>query len=835
MLRILWVGISTLLTLAIIASCGGSAAKLGAPEANESAGLGATVPVTGNLPGLPQAGWPARATAAAVPYQFGVGDVYDSELTSFDGNDLVLPRAGMAWAILGADGAGEMPTALDLAGTCDGLYLAISDYSRGCWHWLGGPYNGPAAIPLPSGEWCNGSGAFYVAVVCPDDAEGRITLAATLTAVADWNVLVWIAGDNNLAEDAVNDLNEMEAVGSTAHVRVLAGYDIMPDALAEPVAGTDAVHFIKVVSDADALAVNVTGDPANQSFPRAGYNSADPANVAAFVDWAEANFPAQHTMLVLWNHGSGWLPGDDGIAGNNLPGHGASAILADDSDGDWDSTGNTYIATALAAHHFDIFGCDACNMAQIEALYDFRGLADFYIASQALEPNAGWNYTYLLTEWNANFPLDLSAIGNATVTGFKAYYDANPEEATLTAVGATELTALVTALHDLAAEVTAKAATEADFVKQAISTTYEPVDGDGARDLGGFLDAYAGLTSDAAIQAKITTAQAAYAAAISSFDQVDLPDCTGLCAWLPSTTYFTDSNKLDYGNLAFDEATGWLAMLTATGVPDTNTHEWDVPLLTWEPGDRVVVEWGDATQQINPFVEDPDYNSGTPFEPEELDGVIEFSQDSTVSNAALEYAELLPGATPGMYTIALTAEDVASEVATVKLVDELGTLIQEFHTFTLTDTGSYYGDVAYLFYNDGSFTAADWEPGDYVKVDWGDALADFDLTISAPDGLLGYPEYPDDLAGSIEFSEDSYYTGVPWETGTLLETATHGAYAISVFYYDYDWLSDPPAEINATVELYDSSGTLKQTLGTLTFDGYGFESGENYYAAILNY
>src|SRR5947207_1153513 len=81
---------------------------------------------------------------------------------------------------------------------------------------------------------------------------------------------------DNLDPEGVLNLNHMESVGSTTDVRVFAGYDIDPALVSGNVSGIDMVHFIKVVHDSNVDAINVGGDPANQSFPRAGYNSADP-------------------------------------------------------------------------------------------------------------------------------------------------------------------------------------------------------------------------------------------------------------------------------------------------------------------------------------------------------------------------------------------------------------------------------------------------------------------------------------------------------------------------------------------------------------------------------
>jgi hypothetical protein len=830
MLRTIGVGAFLVLALLALAGCGGGQqlAKLDHPrEITQPSGGGFA-----GLPGLPAADAQARTVQAAGNYQFAVGDVQSMELASFEDDELVLQHDGLSYAILGANGGGNTPAAFKLEGTCNGCYVGVSDYARGCWRWIGGPYQDGAQITLPAGQWCNTGGSFYFAVVCPDGVEARLIPSATLAESADWNVLVWVAGDNNLAQDAVNDLNEMESVGSTEHVRVLAGYDIDVNSLSAPVAGTDAVHFIKVVQDSNDDSINVAGDPANQSFARAGYNSADPANLANFITWAEANFPAQHTMLVLWDHGNGWLPGDDGVSGPP-PAHGVSAILSDDTDGDWDSTGNTFIAAALASRHFDILGFDACNMGQIEALYDFRSLADYYIASQVTEPNAGWNYTYLLQQWGDNYPLSNEQIGSTTVEGFRLYYETYPEEATLATYSQDELDTLVAALHDLAAAVTAKAAGEADVVKAAIIDAYEPAEGDGCRDLGGFLGNYVMYTSDTEITAKIAAAQEAYDAAVGSFGQVMQPDCSGLCAWLPSTDYFTPDYKEKYGELAFDQATGWLAMLEACGVPEGGGggEEWKTPLVAWQPGYKIKLTFDNPQDEISPSIEDPNYNYGTPEEPDELAGIIEFSESSTVSGVAEETAELLPGAPAGGYWLNLQVFLGSTDTAHFVLLDASDTQVYDFGTIDAVDELGE-ASVAYLYYNDGNISEATWEPGDYVKIEWSDPLADFFLEVEAPDGGFGSPGMMFGMEDSIQFSPDSLESGLPWESATLLPTASHGIFVISACYNWYDGELMPPL-IDVTFKLYDAMGQLKQDLSTISYPAD--ELGADHTGVVLTY
>lgn len=501
-----------------------------------------------------------------------------------------------------------------------------------------------------------------------DSAQIQINIVAP---AQHWNFMVWVAGDNNLAQEAVADINEMEAVGSTEDVRVFVGFDIDPN-IASGVSGTNEVHFIKVVQDGNPNVIRTDGDPANMSFPRAGYNSADPAHVRQFVDWVNANFPAQHTALVLWNHGDGWIPGtktfsnltaetradkrERMLRGHNQllrlmhPSRGTSGVLADDTNGDlWNLSNNESIVSALSGLHFDVLEFDACNMGQLEALYDYRNVADVLVGSECLVPGTGLPYSDILNAFNAAPTRSANGLGSTMVDKFVSYYTATGEYAILSSMDSSKLDTLTSALAAFAGEVTTKAGAESQHVKDAISGAFEPDAGDGSRDLSGFLTAYNGLTTDASIKARIGAAQAALNAALLDFDQFDQAGSNGTTVWLPSDGWFDATHISEYDSLAFDNATGWLAMLQATGVPGGGgggSYDVNAP---WSYGDYIVFDWGDNNADADMAVTDPSFGFWSPSFGDQDTPDMSLSLDSADSGQPQEWAQLKIGAEPGEY------------------------------------------------------------------------------------------------------------------------------------------------------------------------------------------
>lgn len=263
-----------------------------------------------SLTGAPPELAPRRVQAAA-QHTFTTPDMLDCAGAAFSDTTLLLDAGGLSYGVLGVDVAlGQRPYKLLLEGTSDGVYVAVSDYAKRGWHWLDGVYADSCAINLPAGELVSTMGTFCIALVCAEGDSAALQATVFMTDESgdgQWNLLIWMAGDNYLAQRAYENVQELEAVGSTENVNVLLGYDIDPELLGGPCSGVTQAHYIKVVQDSDPDCINTGGHAANQHFNRAGFNSAGAEELTGFLTWAEANFPgASHTALILYGPGDGW-------------------------------------------------------------------------------------------------------------------------------------------------------------------------------------------------------------------------------------------------------------------------------------------------------------------------------------------------------------------------------------------------------------------------------------------------------------------------------------------------------------------------------------------------
>ncbi len=208
-----------------------------------------------------------------------------------------------------------------------------------------------------------------------------------------WLVLILMAADNNLNDYALDDLNEMAQVTYNPQVKVV----VMADLLEQN--GT-------VIAESDdstgELKISQTPDEPNTG---SGYT------VKTFIQEYEDKYPASKVALILWDHGEGWRSTK------------AAAV---------DETNDSYLymyrlVDALKelsenGYRVDLIGFDECLMGMVEVFYDVGQFAKAVVASEALEPGTGWNYTSLLESLVKNPSLDPYQLGKLVVDTYKEAY-----------------------------------------------------------------------------------------------------------------------------------------------------------------------------------------------------------------------------------------------------------------------------------------------------------------------------------------------------------------------------------------------------------------------------
>ncbi|HEX2222169.1 MAG TPA: clostripain-related cysteine peptidase [Candidatus Limnocylindria bacterium] len=268
-----------------------------------------------------------------------------------------------------------------------------------------------------------------------------------------WTFIVYLAGDNNLEQYGLVDLLEMKAVGSTADVDVVAQFDGMEDG------GTRRYHL---TADRE-LADDVVDELAE-------VNTGDPDALLDLVSWAMAEYPAERTALVLWNHGSGWRDediyrldggpaldpeqprslvrgaGEAGIRRSLFKTSIASVldypaevrgILFDDTSKDFlDSRELKRVVERMVAarggRKLDLIGFDACLMSTIEVGFQIRDAFEVMVGSQEIEPGDGWPYGRILAALAAEPAAGPEELGRMVVEAYVAELGARDRGAAVT-------------------------------------------------------------------------------------------------------------------------------------------------------------------------------------------------------------------------------------------------------------------------------------------------------------------------------------------------------------------------------------------------------------------
>jgi len=323
--------------------------------------------------------------------------------------------------------------------------------------------------------------------------EGPATAPADIEdrAPAKWLIMVYQAGDNNLDSAALDDVKEMEKVGSSASLKLVVLMD-----RAEGMPWSSARRFL--VRKPSEQGGKHSWDPSLSTCKDLGeLNMGNPDTLAGFVDWSLKNHPAANTMLVLWNHGGGWrsamqkaVSRTTKAPGDAVPMSGAviSRGIAWDDTNNGDFLESREVRAALARFpKLSIIGADACLMAMLECAYEWHELADYYVASEDSEPNEGWPYDRILSAIAAKPAIKPADLAGHIVKVYGEFYAARRQPVTQSAVRMDRIAAVAQAVDAMAGELLASRQLPDDLFDVPSYPPGQGTDFD-SLDLGGILD-----------------------------------------------------------------------------------------------------------------------------------------------------------------------------------------------------------------------------------------------------------------------------------------------------------------------------------------------------------
>lgn len=188
-----------------------------------------------------------------------------------------------------------------------------------------------------------------------------------------WALLAYIAGDNNLSDAGLQDISEMCDVGASTKVHAAVQIDTF---------GPHDGSIRYEISEPDE-----TGAAHRAVIERLPEDdSGDPRILKAFLTWGLTRYPADNTLVVVWNHGAGFRTPRRDIAYDDF---GSSLDMPEI---EW-AMKNAGISRK---NRLAILGFDACLMNMVEIVHHLRDLVRFVVGSQQTEPGDGWPYDKVL-------------------------------------------------------------------------------------------------------------------------------------------------------------------------------------------------------------------------------------------------------------------------------------------------------------------------------------------------------------------------------------------------------------------------------------------------------
>jgi hypothetical protein len=387
--------------------------------------------------------------------------------------------------------------------------------------------------------------ALVVALFCLVLVAGASRQAAAQA--AKWTVMVYLDGDNDLEDAGIDDINEMEQVGSSADLNILVQFDRSPwyDTTNGDWTGT---RRYRIVHDTDTSTINST-----LLADLGEVNMGNPDALVAFAQWAIANYPADHYLLILWDHGSGWKKGP-----RPRPSKG---VCYDDTSGDYLATWE--VAQALSqisgvlGRKLDILAYDACLMQMAEVAYQDRNSVSYQVGSEETIPWDGFPYDDFLAVVSANPTMSPAQVCQALVNTYCASYNGGSQGldfVTMSAVDLSQIGSVATAVSALGVALAAALDAHCPEILGAQTAAQTYLDED-FKDLRHVAELLLANCTDADVQAAAAAVMSAVDAAViaSGYVTDSMKDSTGLSIYYPLSEFYDPS----YQYLPFASDTQW--------------------------------------------------------------------------------------------------------------------------------------------------------------------------------------------------------------------------------------------------------------------------------------
>ena len=362
-----------------------------------------------------------------------------------------------------------------------------------------------------------------------------------------WTVMVYLNADSNLAPNAPVNMHEMESVvykntQGLTDVNVLVQYTLP---------GGETNRY--VMAHTTDPSQPVTTQPIEALGTK---NTGDPQTLSEFISWAKHESPADHYVLVMWDHGGGFQS-------RNLS---------------WSTTFNNQSISVPQLHQvlkstgpFDLVACDTCLMGMNEVVYELRDTCQYMVVSENLEPGHGYDYAGFLKLLVANPDMVPKDIGTNIVNSYGAYYVAHPgtftgASPTSSCIDMSKVADITTAVNNFCTSLTATTGTDSIVTNPTNHllgelVPYQKFDSPARFWFGDSKDWF-GIIRSGNVSPNINAlcdgvTNAITAAVVAEYHDPSFTGAHGLTMWLPNIDNFTQL-KDEYKALQYASDSGWL-------------------------------------------------------------------------------------------------------------------------------------------------------------------------------------------------------------------------------------------------------------------------------------
>ena len=199
-----------------------------------------------------------------------------------------------------------------------------------------------------------------------------------------WTFLIYVSANNNLEKFAINAVHDMlrGSIGIESCVRIILQIDRSPKGNLSlgysntPLSG-ESIEYTNArrYEISNGSLIPITGSNGTLSEDNMGNKSV----FRSFLSWGMENYPANHTVLILWGYGMG----ANGVSYDE--GNESQLRLSDLKEAIQNVEQQTN-------KQLDVIGFDASLMASASVLVELKDVTKIIIASESMELSHGWNY-----------------------------------------------------------------------------------------------------------------------------------------------------------------------------------------------------------------------------------------------------------------------------------------------------------------------------------------------------------------------------------------------------------------------------------------------------------